>query len=316
MPRIRTIKPTHWNDKELAGITLQAHLLWIATWNFSDDEGIFEADPLLLKSQIFPRRTDIRVEQITQWLDQLAKARFIVPFDYNGQGYYINRTFKTHQRIDKAQGSKIPDHIISGILSEHSANVLGTVPPVLESKVLESKGKDSGKPGVEKFVFKNPFSEKFLPHWESWKTYKEKQYKFKFKSEESEQVAIDHLKKIAGGAEKIAVEIITTSIANGWKGLFELKTTNPENIQAAPKKPVLNSLGDQVRYLYERFCEGDLKETLIKQDHYDHLVVRELIPVGSFEQYPGDSILDRMRNAVVSYFTFLQSQKKELKHAS
>lgn len=140
MARIRTVKPTHWNDKELSNITLPAHLFWIATWNFSDDDGVFENDPLLLKSQIFPRRQDIRVDQVNSWLDQLVKARFIVPFSYNGNSYYISRTFKTHQRIDKPQPSLIPQKVLFDIIQEHSKNDPITVLPVEESS---SKVKDS-----------------------------------------------------------------------------------------------------------------------------------------------------------------------------
>ena len=135
MPRIRTIKPEHVNDKELPKISLQAHLLWVLNWCFSDDEGIFENDPLLIKSIIFPRRTDVRIEQINQWLDQLVKARYIIPFTHNGVGYYINRTFRKHQRIDKPQPSKIPEDVILRTFQECSENV----PPCI---VEESKGKD------------------------------------------------------------------------------------------------------------------------------------------------------------------------------
>lgn len=125
-------------------------MLWIGTWNFSDDKGVFENDPLLIKSQIFPRRTDIRTEQIVSWLDQLVTARYIVPFDFNGQGYFINRTFDTHQRIDKPQPSKIPDKIL-GTLLEHSANTPRTLPP--DSKGKERKGREGNglrpPPGFE-----------------------------------------------------------------------------------------------------------------------------------------------------------------------
>lgn len=112
MARIRTIKPEHWNDKKLAEISLPAHLLWIALWNFSDDEGIIESDLNLIRSQVFPRRTDIRTEQVEQWIGQLVKARFVIPFTYNGEGYLIHRTFKTHQKIDKPKDSKIPKELI------------------------------------------------------------------------------------------------------------------------------------------------------------------------------------------------------------
>lgn len=147
MARIRTIKPIHWNDKELSKISLSAHLLWIATWNFSDDEGVFEGDTLLLKSQIFPRRTDVRVEQISQWLDQLVTARFLIPFTFNNEGYYVSRTFKTHQRIDKAQPSKIPLDVLKKVFEDYSKNIPRTVSPVLGEY---SKGEEGIPPPAEK----------------------------------------------------------------------------------------------------------------------------------------------------------------------
>lgn len=122
MARIRTVKPQHWSDKELPNISLQAHLLWIGIWNFSDDKGIIEADPFLIRSQVFPRRKDIRVEQVSQWLDQLVKARFLIPFEYNNESYFISRTFETHQKIDKPQPSKIPSDTIRRIFDERSSN--------------------------------------------------------------------------------------------------------------------------------------------------------------------------------------------------
>lgn len=134
MARIRTIKPAHWTDKDLAKIPLGAHLLWIGTWNFSDDEGIFENDTLLIRSNVFPRRTDIRVEQISQWLDQLQQARFIVPFTHDGVSYYIHRTFKAHQKIDRPQPSKIPAEVIRRVFDELSTNARPCI-------VEDSKGK-------------------------------------------------------------------------------------------------------------------------------------------------------------------------------
>jgi hypothetical protein len=143
MARIRTIKPIHWNDKELPKISLPAHLLWIASWNFSDDDGVFESDPLLIKSQVFPRRTDIRMEQISQWLDQLVKARFIIPFCYEGEGYYWSRTFKTHQKIDKRQPSKIPSEYLRKVHADWSAKIPDWSAGVGASIVEESIVRDS-----------------------------------------------------------------------------------------------------------------------------------------------------------------------------
>jgi len=122
MARVRTITPQHWDDTELSKLSLQANLFWIGTWNFSDDKGIFVDDPFFLRSQIFPRRTDIGTDQINQWLDELVKARFIIPFKYGNEGYYISRTFNIHQKIDKPQPSKIPEDIIRRIFDERSPN--------------------------------------------------------------------------------------------------------------------------------------------------------------------------------------------------
>ena len=154
MARIRTIKPEHWNDKKLAEISLPAHLLWIALWNFSDDEGIIEADLNLIRSQVFPRRTDIRTEQVEQWIGQLVKARFVIPFTYNGEGYLKHRTFKTHQKIDKPKASKIPKQLIDSLNDciPEQIDDSSTTPPrkveeqstlVEESRVVEGKGEES-----------------------------------------------------------------------------------------------------------------------------------------------------------------------------
>jgi hypothetical protein len=116
-------------------------------WCHSDDKGVFENDPLLIKSNCFPRRKDVRQKDINLWLDQLVKARFLVPLKFANKSYFINRTFGTHQRIDKPQPSKIPDEVIKDTLDRfYSENVPGTVLAVLESMVKESNGVGAGPP--------------------------------------------------------------------------------------------------------------------------------------------------------------------------
>lgn len=142
MARIRTVKPNHWNDKELPKISIQAHLLWIGMWNFSDDLGIIENDPLLIKSQVFPRRTDVRTEQVKSWLDQLVKARFILPFIHENESYFVHRTFNTHQKIDKPQPSKIPLKVVENV--RNTFDECSTSVPAVEysiGKESKSKGK-------------------------------------------------------------------------------------------------------------------------------------------------------------------------------
>jgi hypothetical protein len=141
MARIRTVKPEHWSDKSLAAISTSAHLLWIGTWNFSDDEGIFENDPLLLKSQVFPRKTEVTPKLITKWLMELENEGFIIAFEHGGTQYYKSRTFTAHQKIDRPTPSKIPDDVIFKI-SQNTRRTLdesSTPIRVEESRVEESR---------------------------------------------------------------------------------------------------------------------------------------------------------------------------------
>lgn len=171
MARIRTIKPTHWADKALAGIPLEAHLLWIGTWNFADDEGVFENDPLLIRSNIFPRRTDISIPDIEGWLKSLVEAKFIIPFIYNSESYFIHRTFKSHQKIDRPQGSKIPKEEIRRILDECSTIVRPCI--VEESSVVESitpadspqVHKKPKKVSTKKNEDSEPYWQKLVDEW-------------------------------------------------------------------------------------------------------------------------------------------------------
>lgn len=81
--------------------------------------------------------------------------------------------------------------------------------------------KESEETFEEAIIF--PFdSPEFLKRWEIWKYYKKKEHKFTYKSNFSEQAALTKLDNLSGHDEEISFEIITQSIANGWKGLFNL----------------------------------------------------------------------------------------------
>lgn len=70
-----------------------------------------------------------------------------------------------------------------------------------------------------------PFdSEKFKKQWNLWKDYKLKEFRFKYKTPQSEQAALIKLAELANKNEDQAILIINESFANGWKGFF--KTQN------------------------------------------------------------------------------------------
>ena len=66
-------------------------------------------------------------------------------------------------------------------------------------------------------------SEEWKELWNVWIEYKREEHRDKFKSKNTEQVALNHLIKISYSNIDIAKEIVNYSIANKYKGLFELK---------------------------------------------------------------------------------------------
>jgi hypothetical protein len=86
------------------------------------------------------------------------------------------------------------------------------------------KGKEKEK---EKENLVYPFdSDTFIATWKIWKEYKAKQHKFQFKTAMTEQAALKNLGEISGQNENKAIAIISQSISNGWKGLFQIKEQN------------------------------------------------------------------------------------------
>lgn len=232
MSRIRTIKPTFWKDQKIGKLKREIRLMFIGLWNLADDEGVVNADASLIRSELFPYDEDLRNSSVQAWLDQLTKARMIIPFSYNGESYYLVRAFKAHQVINRPQDSKIPKEVLQNLVLTDSVNDPGTLTAGMEGKGREEerKGKDAhGRADFKAIELKIPFSEKFLETWLHWKNYKKKEHGFLFKSLESEQASINELIGLSGGREDEATQIIHQSMAKGWKGLFNLKTGNGQS---------------------------------------------------------------------------------------
>lgn len=109
MARIRTVKPEFWDDEKLATLPRDVRLLYIGMWNFSDDFGVIKANPIWIKSKVFPF-DDIQLSQFKKWLEMLERPGFnspggsvawAIPFSANGEAFYYLSNFSRHQRVDK-----------------------------------------------------------------------------------------------------------------------------------------------------------------------------------------------------------------------
>lgn len=95
-----------------------------------------------------------------------------------------------------------------------------------ENVIINGNKKENEK--NEKIVF--PFDDpEFTSIWQQWIKYKQEQFNFKYKSLSTEQAALMDLDKKSNHNKNTAIEIIMQSIANGWKGFFELKNNNNGN---------------------------------------------------------------------------------------
>lgn len=165
MARIRTVKPELWSDESLSQAHLPARLLFIGILNLCDDYGICRGNVKWIKSQIFPYDDNIRITEVSQWIDQLVKARMLVPFKIEDEGYLYVRTFSIHQRIDKPSKNgiisaeklqralklqKVPEDFaeysenIPQLLAEYSESDTGVLPVGKERKGKEREGERTG----------------------------------------------------------------------------------------------------------------------------------------------------------------------------
>ena len=91
-----------------------------------------------------------------------------------------------------------------------------------------------------------PFnSKRFSNAWDLWKDYKKKDFRFTFKSSISESSALSKLHKMSEGHEENALLIIEQSVANGWKGFFQLsKSQNKKSNE--PSQDYMENLKERL----------------------------------------------------------------------
>ncbi len=87
--------------------------------------------------------------------------------------------------------------------------------------VIKTKSENK-KSEKSEIVF--PFSQpEFLEQWSVWKDYKKQEFNFKYKTTQSEQAALKDLNTKSNANYETAIEMMHQSMANGWKGFFEIK---------------------------------------------------------------------------------------------
>jgi hypothetical protein len=110
MPRIRTVKPEFWEDELLGVVSRDARLLFIATFNMADDEGILRWTPAYIKAQAFMYDDDLTIGDVGKLMQCLTDTGLVFPFigGVARQQMALVVNFRKHQRINRPQKSKLP----------------------------------------------------------------------------------------------------------------------------------------------------------------------------------------------------------------
>ncbi len=108
MPRIRTIKPEFWRNRQLANLSPFTRLLAIALLNVADDEGYFEADVALIRGDVFPFEKDC--VNIHGGLTELSRIGYVEIREHSSKGQIgLILAFQKHQVINRPSPSKLSD---------------------------------------------------------------------------------------------------------------------------------------------------------------------------------------------------------------
>ena len=161
MARIRTIKPQFWDDAKIGRIPRDARLLYIGLWTFADDLGVVIADPVWLKSKIFPYDR-IQIQQLEAWLGLLEKTGFISLLSVKSESFYYLPTFSRHQIINRPNlddvniDKELLDNILAkftdqsvinhGSITDQSVINHGSITDQSVTIIGEEKDRDSSTP--------------------------------------------------------------------------------------------------------------------------------------------------------------------------
>jgi len=121
MARIRTIKPDFFNSTDIISVPHPCRLMFLGMLVYADDAGNGNADPVQLKTRIFPAdRCGWR--RVRRWRDRLTKAGLIKIYQHGGAEYYHMLNFHKHQRINRPTPPQYPPYPDESEAQEKSLN--------------------------------------------------------------------------------------------------------------------------------------------------------------------------------------------------
>lgn len=208
-------------------------------------------------------------KRVRNFLNELKKEGMITTDSSQGMNIitlcnydtYNNAPSETHEGEPKGKANYVTDSELNRELGKLKGELLEAIGNLGQDwgkkKNKENKDKDSSsKPPTP---LKGDFDlsyvrDDFRATMESWISYK-REIKNSYRSDRSVRFCYNNLVKLSGADPERARLIVEQSVANGWKGLFELKqTTNTTN--GRTDKQTTGAAGSDMEAFYRHIAEG------------------------------------------------------------
>lgn len=108
MARKRMIDPTIWQSEDFGKLSNLAKIVFIGLFSLADDEGRGRANPVYLRTTLFPYNEDMRSADVEKALFEISSNMSVVFYSCDGNSYYSLLSWNTFQKIDRATDSKLP----------------------------------------------------------------------------------------------------------------------------------------------------------------------------------------------------------------
>lgn len=187
----------------------------------------FAAQEKPIKTQVLKKQLDIgkRLEKCWSFMEEIGLIQSLNGETFNERILNFAGKYKIKNKINAERVSQWREN--QAVTKNVTHNVQEcNADKVNRSKVKESKvnkSKDINTEAEPPLVF---ISNEWQELWEGWVEHKRNQFKDKYKTKQSEQIAINQLVELAGGELETAQQIVKASVSNLWKGLFKLKIEN------------------------------------------------------------------------------------------
>lgn len=310
---IRMLRDWTRSEKILL-LSVHAERFFVRLIMKADDYGCYDANPVLLKADLFPFLSDkIREADVVRWTAECLKADLIVLYESGGKKYLQIKEFR--QRLDKARNkyplpgsaesltvvNDFPAETETEEEEETEAENTGATPssPPAPDPLTVFEGMEKNKNSLAAFIrqYRPDFIEPYVDLWNFFADEREKariikisdSRRKKFKTRYHER-AFDFVQILSKAGK--ADDFLSTSKWFTWDWIMDSEGNYLKVLEgnygdkkkssvasAAPMRPALSKDQEELNFLYGRFLEDPLAITVISidPDHYNFLKKSDMI---------------------------------------